>query len=434
MVARAAVNGGRHVYALSRVDRFPLLVTVGNDEVQTLASWRETAVPIAWGAGFVCFVIAIVGALLARRLAHEEALAKALSEADDRYQRTIDSVTDAIIAIDEAQTILLFNQAAERMFGLAASEVLGSPLERLIPEHLRDVHRQHFYSAMRAGGNARQLMTPLEIVGRRADGAEFPIESTISRTLIDGKPQLTAVLRDITERRHAETEQREMNEQLRRLSASLLGVREQERTRIARELHDDLGQQLTGLKLDLSWLENRLREGRPAAPDKVAAMRQLLDDAIAAVRRISVELRPLILDDLGFGAAIAWQTAEFSKRSGIAITLDLQAADQVNDNALAIALFRIVQESLTNILRHAEATQASIRLVADAEGVVLTILDNGKGLPTAEASQKGMGLLSMRERATALGGHFSISGSSHGGAQIEVRVPIASPLQQGVSA
>ena len=172
----------------------------------------------------------------------------------------------------------------------------------------------------------------IEITGLRADGTEFPIESTISQTLIEGKPQLTAVLRDITQRRRAEEDLREMNRQLRSLSASLQEVREQERTRIAMELHDDLGQQLTGLKLELSWLGGRLKEGRQATPDEVGAMRQLLDTAIASVRRIATELRPLILDDLGFGEAVAWQTAEFAKRSGLDITLDLQAQALVKDD------------------------------------------------------------------------------------------------------
>jgi signal transduction histidine kinase len=231
------------------------------------------------------------------------------------------------------------------------------------------------------------------------------------------------VLRDVTERRRAEAELREMNLQLRGLSAALQNVREQERTRIARELHDELGQQLTGLKLDLSWLSSRLKEGRPTAPEQVDAMRHLLDAAIAAVRRISVELRPLILDDLGFGEALAWQTGEFAKRCGIEIALDLPAAALVKDDALATALFRIVQESLTNIARHASATRVEVCLIANKENIVLTVRDNGKGF-TAGGRQSGIGLVSMRERATALGGYFSIISSIGMGTTIEVTLPL----------
>ena len=193
------------------------------------------------------------------------------------------------------------------------------------------------------------------MTGLRADGSEFPIESTIARTVIGGKPQLTTVLRDITARRGAEASMREANRELRRLSASLQSVREEERTRISRELHDDLGQQLTGLKLDLSWLGNRIREGRQASPEMVDGMRHMLDAAIGAVRRISAELRPPMLNDLGFGDAVSWQAAEFARRSRIEVGLDLQAAELVETDTVATALFRIVQESLTNIVRHAAA-------------------------------------------------------------------------------
>jgi signal transduction histidine kinase len=270
----------------------------------------------------------------------------------------------------------------------------------------------------------------IEITGLRADGTEFPIESTISQTLIEGTPQLTAVLRDITQRRRAEENLREMNRQLRSLSASLQDVREQERTRIAMELHDDLGQQLTGLKLELSWLGGRLKEGRQATPDEVGAMRRLLDTAIASVRRIATDLRPLILDDLGFGEAVAWQTAEFAKRSGLAIELDLQAETVVKDHVLATALFRIVQESLTNVVRHAGATSVQVRLVCDGTDLVLTVRDNGMGIASGPrtGTGTGIGLVSMRERATALGGQLRIAGEPGAGTTIEVTLPLGRPV------
>jgi signal transduction histidine kinase len=268
----------------------------------------------------------------------------------------------------------------------------------------------------------------MEITGMHADGTEFPIESTISQTLIEGKPQLTAVLRDITQRRRAEESLREMNRQLRSLSASLQDVREQERTRIAMELHDDLGQQLTGLKLELSWLSGRVKEGRQATPDEVGAMRRLLDTAIASVRRIATDLRPLILDDLGFGEAVAWQTSEFAKRSGLDIALDLQAQALVKDDVLATALFRIVQESLTNVVRHAKATNVQVRLACDGTHLVLTVRDNGTGIASGPRTGSGIGLVSMRERATALGGQLRIAGVAGAGTTIEVTLPLARPV------
>ncbi len=195
-------------------------------------------------------------------------------------------------------------------------------------------------------------------------------------------------------------------------------------------MHDDLGQQLTGLKLELSWLSNRLKEGRPAPPEKTDTMRHQLDDAIAAVRRISTELRPLILDDLGFGEAVVWQAGVLSKRTGLEIDLDLSAAALVKNDVLATALFRVVQESLTNIVRHANAEQVEIRLAAEGDDLLLTVRDNGMGIATG-AIKGGIGLVSMRERATALGGQFNISSVPGDGTVIEVRVSNPAPIATG---
>jgi signal transduction histidine kinase len=295
----------------------------------------------------------------------------------------------------------------------------------------REAHSRHLEMFMRSGGASRPMAPNIDITGLRADGEEFPIESTISQTQVDGKPQLTAVLRDVTQRRHAEEELREMNRQLRALSASLQNVREQERKRISAELHDELGQQLTGLKLDLVWLAGRAKEGRPATTDQIDAMRHLLDTAISSVRRIAADLRPLILGDLGFGEAVTWQTAEFAKRSGLAITMELPGAEHVHDDARATALFRIVQESLTNIARHAGASQVQIRLAAEQELLVLTVRDDGSGIAPDGPRSNGIGLVSMRERATALGGQLRIASIPGRGTTIEVTLPLEEPALEG---
>lgn len=423
-------DGGRQVFALGRLVGYPLLLSVTDDEDLSLASWRETAVPIAIGAILVSIFTAFVAMLLISKLKSKEALALALSVANDLYQHTVNSVMDAIVAIDASQNIVLFNPAAENMFGLKASEVIGRPFDMLLPERIRAKHLSHVgrFAASEAG--SRTMAPQLEITGRRADGKEFPIESTISKSLIGGKLQMTAVLRDVTEHRLAEIELREVNRQLRNLSTSLQNVREQERTRISRELHDELGQQLTGLKLSLSWLGTRLKDGRTTTPDTVDEMRYLLDAAIASVRRISTELRPLILDDFGFGEAISWQTLEFAKRSALEVTLNLPAAEDVQGDELATALFRIVQESLTNVARHANATKVTIDLVAKGSKLVLTINDNGQGIQD-NAKQGGIGLVSMRERANSIGAQFNIISGPGVGTTIEVTIPLNVPPLDG---
>lgn len=430
---RTTAEGERATFTLEQVPGFPFIVSVTNEEAEALSSWRATAIPIILGAALVVFFIIVVAVVLSMELTQEERLSRALHEANERYHQTVDSVMDAIVAINESQAIILFNPAAERMFLYKAAEVLGKPLTALIPERMHASHDKHVDKFTFQEGGFRTMGPQLEIMGRRADGTEFPIESTISHTFIGGKHQLTAVLRDVTDRRRAEHELREMNQQLRGLSASLQDVREQERARIAHELHDELGQQLTGLKLDLSWLSTRTKEGRAVTPDKVDEMRHMLDAAIASVRRLSTELRPLILDDLGFGAAVAWQTREFAKRTGLEIALNLRAESLVTDNALATALFRIVQESLTNIVRHAYATRVEIALLTDGKSLRLTVEDDGRGMEN-HANPDGFGLVSMRERANALGGSFHITSHPGRGTTIEVAFPLTCALLQEADA
>lgn len=419
------------IFALGRSTRFPVGVGINGDDDEELASWRGAATSITLVAIATSALIIFVAALLIRRMRLEEDLESALTQANERYQHTVEAAMDAIIATDDAQRIVIFNPAAEKMFGIPASRVLGGPLEHLIPERLRSEHRSHVDAFVHAGRYARTMAPNGEIFGLRADGTEFPIESRISRSTVAGKTQLTAVLRDVTERRRGEQKLREMNAQLRDLSAALQNVREQERMRIALELHDELGQQLTGLKLELSWLGNRLKEGRAAPPEQVDAMRRHLDSAIATVRRISTELRPRVLDDLGFKDALAWQAGEFSKKTGLAVELDIDAATIVSDNTLATALFRIVQEALTNVARHAEASRVTIRFEVVDENLVLTIADDGRGIPVDGPATRGIGLLSMRERAAVLGGHFEISNQDGGGTAVTVTLPLDAPNLAG---
>ena len=425
-------DGGEHVYALGHLSHYPLIVGVSNDEDLSLASWRETAVPIALGAGLIAFFIVVVAFLLVGEMQREEKLSHALSQVTNRYEHTVDSVMDAIVAVDAQQQIVLFNPAAERMFKRSAEQVVGQPLSLLLPERFKSLHTHHVGDFASSSTASRTMAPQLDIVGIRSDGVEFPIESTISVTHVGGAVQMTAVLRDVSEHRRAEAELRKMNTQLRDLSSSLQEVREQERSRIARELHDELGQQLTGLKLDFSWLRTRLKEGRDADPGRVDEMKQALDQAIASVRRISTELRPPILDDLGFGEAVVWQAREIARRSGLALEMDMAAADRVQDKGLATALFRITQESMTNIVRHAQAHQVRIGLHVVDQNLVLSVRDDGTGF--VEARKGGVGLASMQERAMAMGGTFHVGRHGQGpGTEITVSLPLSLPVFQGES-
>jgi PAS domain S-box-containing protein len=433
VVADISSDQTRQMLTVAPIGDFPVLLGVTDDEAYSLASWRGVALPITAGTLLLVAFTGVVAAVLVQKLRRKEALAAALSLANDRYQHTVDTVMDAIIAVDESMTILLFNPAAQEMFGVKASDMIGQPLERLIPQRLRDVHRKHMADFGVTGMHSRSMAAQSQITGLRSDGQEFPIEATISQSRIEGKIQMTAVLRDVTLHRKAEGELRAANRQLRILSASLQDVREQERTRIARELHDELGQQLTGLKLSLSWLGIRLKEGRSANPDSVDDMRRLLDQAITSVRRISTDLRPPILDDLGFAEAVTWQSQEFARRSGIRISLSLDAHNHVQDPEMATALFRIVQESLTNAVRHSGAQNVNVELTEDDGALVLTIQDDGGGI-RAHGTPAGIGLISMRERATSIGGQFEIISGPELGTTIQVRIALIEVAQEGMYA
>ena len=224
-------------------------------------------------------------------------------------------------------------------------------------------------------------------------------------------------------------------EQLRALAAQLEAVREAERTHVAREIHDVLAQDLTLLKLDLAWLDRRLAEPlatiRPAQlQEKLGGMKQRVDEAIVSVQRIATELRPAVLDSLGLAAAIEWQMKEFEERSGIPCQTDLPDEPLNLGREPSTALFRILQESLTNVVRHAAATAVETSLHMQHGQILLRIKDNGRGLPAARLEDPhSVGLAGMRERALLLGGRCEISGRPGEGTTIEVRLPLPATVQ-----
>src|SRR5207253_10603295 len=202
-----------------------------------------------------------------------------------------------IITINDRGRITEFNPAAEKIFGRARAEVMGNELaEVIVPPSLREKHRRGLERFL-AGGQATMLGKRVEIMAMRADGKEFPVELAITKVSLDGPPMFTGFVRDITERRRAEKQLRDSREQLRALAAYLQSVREEERTRIAREVHDELGQGLTGLKMDLAWLEKKLAEATHlpslrTVRQMTRQMPEVVDEIISAIRKIATELRP----------------------------------------------------------------------------------------------------------------------------------------------
>jgi len=363
---------------------------------------------------------------------------QALRESQARFAGTIDSAMDAILSVDETQRVVLFNAAAERMFGCTAAEALGRPLDRFIPARFRAAHRAHVRAFGQTGVTSRDMGQLGDLSGLRADGQEFPIEASISQTEAGGVKLFTVILRDITERKAAEAELGRSQGQLRALAARLQQAREEEAVRLARELHDQLGRCLTTLKLDVGAIERGLRGGltderaRAGLLEAAQRMGQALDETVQTVRRISAELRPGVLDDLGLAAAIDWQAKDFQKRSGVACVLRLPEDDPPLSREQATALFRIFQEGLTNVARHAQARTVWVHLGEEGSHVVLEIEDDGVGFsPAALAERRSLGLLGMRERAAAFGGEVEVTGSPGRGVTVLVRLPLGGARDGG---
>jgi signal transduction histidine kinase len=264
----------------------------------------------------------------------------------------------------------------------------------------------------------------------KSGATDYVLKTRLGRLL----PAVNRALREAHERakhRRAQEQLRESHERLRALSTYLQTVREEERTRIAREVHDELGQALTGCKMDVSWIASKLPRDMKSLLEKTRALAGHIDSTIQMVRRIATELRPGILDHLGLGAALEWQANEFQTRTGIRCDVHADSDIPPLESDLNTAFFRIFQETLTNIIRHAGATHVTVNLKQSNNQMILEVRDNGRGISKAEISAtNSMGLLNMRERAALLGGDFKIGRIPHGkGTKVQVSIPLRPPRQ-----
>lgn len=248
----------------------------------------------------------------------------------------------------------------------------------------------------------------------------------LSSTIIEvqGVPCVLTIAHDVTDRRLAELELEASRQQLRALTSRQQRAREDERRAIAREIHDELGQVLTGVKLDVSWVHGHLSDGPPEVVTRLSDALDRLDGTMESVRRIAAQLRPAVLDDLGLVAAIEWLAQQFSRSSGVRCTVVLPPDDPPLDAEARTSVFRIVQEALTNVARHARARSVSITLSIESRGVRVVIQDDGRGITADEqADPRSLGLLGLRERALASGGTITIRGRSRRGTSVSLWLP-----------
>ncbi|MFO1475090.1 MAG: PAS domain S-box protein [Verrucomicrobiota bacterium] len=366
------------------------------------------------------------------RLNAEQAL-----QESDRRQRSIAEITpNGILLFDKTGLITFANAAAERILGLRRRQIIG--------RGYADPAWKFFTVE---GGSFRFWELPFEKVLRSRkplSGMEFSLERPGGKRIIlysnaaplwdaSRKPAgMVAAFSDITERKLQQQQLATSREHLRALAVRLNTVREEERTRIARTIHDDLGHALTDLKLDLAWLSRRLAEAKSPKLDpvrhRVAAMIGRVDRHAQTVRRIATELRPAVLDALGLPAAIEWQTRAFQERTQIPCRTHLPRQLPAPAPPIVTGLFRIFEEILSNIARHARATRVDVRLHTARRQLVLQVNDNGRGItPAQESDPKALGLLGMRERATTLGGWLTLRATPGRGTCVRITLPLDPP-------
>jgi PAS domain S-box-containing protein len=366
----------------------------------------------------------IVGAsAIARDITAMVRAREALQESQSTAQALFQSAAQGIFIVDRTGRIIMANPATEKMFGYSSNELIGQPIEVLIPQHLHSIHTGH-RDRYFAQPQSRPMGLGLDLQARRKDGGEFYAEISLSHIQSAQGTLAVAFVTDISKRRADEMALREQKQILRDLAGRLMTAQDDERRRIARNLHDDLSQQLAHLAIDLGKMATK-----PSLKDAVTDLRPLqlrAGEAAETVRRISHDLHPSILDDIGLEAAIEQYCDEFEKRTGIATEFASRDVPDAIRPEVANSVYHIAQEALRNVAKHSKTDSVLVRLESSDRNVRLTVKDNGVGLGASESEgRKGIGLSAMRERAYLINATLSIQSEPGEGTEVAVEVPIA---------
>ena len=345
----------------------------------------------------------------------------------------LETAAQAVVAVDSDGRIELVNATAEQMFGYSRQEMVGHPVEMLIPIRLRDVHHQR-HADYFAHPRGRPMGIGLDLAGRRKYGVEFPIE--VSLSYIETEDGIVAVsfITDITDRKLAETELQakatslqESHENLRALAGQLLTAQEEATRRIARELHDVFGQKMALLSLRVSEIETLLPTEPDLATEKLRACREQIGMLAQDIQEFSRQLHPSVLHELGLEIALRAECDAYSRRTGMAVEFSAENVPEFLPEDISLCLYRVAQESLHNIWKHAEANRLRVALRASKEEIELMVEDFGKGFDIeATKGQGGLGLISMQERVRLVGGTFAITSKAGDGTRAQVRIPLRS--------
>ncbi|MFA4917644.1 MAG: PAS domain S-box protein [Thermodesulfovibrionales bacterium] len=339
-----------------------------------------------------------------------------LEESEERFRRLFETANDGIVLLEKHEgKITHANPASTEMLGYSKEECIGKKLQNI--------------GVSLDMGDFQKIMQTLDKSGIIYYD-DVPVKTKAGQYIdtdiymVDRARLVQCNMRDITERKRVAEVIKKNEEQLRNLTAYMQKVTEMERTNIAREIHDELGQALTILKMDLSLFRKMFSEDQTSILEKTDAMSRLIDKTIQTVKRIATDLRPGLLDDLGLSAAIEWQLGEFQERTGITCKIIIDPKDVTFDRDRNTALFRIFQETLTNIARHAEATEVSVSLKQKDGQIELKVQDNGRGITEEELTHpKSFGLIGIRERAIIFGGDSNVKGFPGKGTTVTVKIP-----------
>ena len=346
---------------------------------------------------------------------------KRLEELEALEASILEAMPNAVISLQNRR-IIFANDGVESVFGWKAKDLIGQP-SRVLYRSDKDYDdvAKYFYTIME-----KKRTAMMEFPCRRKNGQD--IECAISAARIGkylNEKNIVVIYEDITERKQAKNELEQSREELRKLTVHLQSIREKERTLIARELHDELGQLLTALNTETVLLSKKIPPDLKPLIERTENMTELINMTMQTLKRIYMSLRPGMLDHLGLTVAIAWQADDFGQRTGIPCTVKIHPEDMTLDPDLATTLYRIFQETLTNISRHADATRVSAQLKATAKKVQLIVKDNGRGIKSAEKNKPhSFGLLGIRERIANWNGEVKITGEEGKGTTIHVSIPI----------
>jgi PAS domain S-box-containing protein len=345
-------------------------------------------------------------------------------KSDAAIHALIEAAPEAVLAHNKEGRVVLANAAAEAMFGYSRQELMGQPLSILIPERFRQRHAEHVASFF-LKPRRRQMGSGLGLFALRKGGSEFPVEIGLSHFETPTGPLVVSFISDITERQKSEATVLQYQKELQSLTGRLLSVQEAGNKELARELHDDLSQKLAALGMEVSMLLESSRESPELLPERVRAIGAKISRLAEGVHALSRRLHPAILDELGLEAALKEECVGFSAQEGVPARFESERVPAAIPEDISLCLYRVAQESLRNIAKHAKATNVRVLLSGRPDGIALHIKDTGGGFDLNEVKEKGgLGLISMEERVRLVNGSLKIQSQAGQGTTVEVFVPL----------